>query len=89
MHANQQDAICGGPLRAVELALGTVNEFGDVVCPHCRVNIITPSGKKLVCGVALCLRCRKSFEVTKDIADEAEIIYQTRTLRRRSNVGPN
>lgn len=89
MHANQENAVRGAPTAQLELAPATLNEFGDVVCPHCRVNIITPAGYKLVCGVAACLRCRQSFEVSEAIAEEAETIYRTRVLRRQANVKAN
>ena len=89
MYANQENALRGAPPARLELAAATLNEFGDLVCPHCRVNIITPAGYRVVCGVAACLRCRRSFEVTEGIAHQAEIIYQTRLLRRQSNVAAN
>ena len=62
---------------------------GDVVCPHCTVQIITPEGMQLVSGVSACPRCRKSFGVTEGVAAESEIIYQCGGLLKRLYHGWN
>ena len=89
MPANQENPLPGCIPPIAQLTPAMLNEFGDLVCPHCRVNIITPLGYRVSKGVSLCLRCRRSFEVTLAIADHSETISATRHLRRSSNVTRN
>ena len=48
-----------------------VGEYGDVICPNCLVNIITPKGHFLRAGEYAC-SCGIIFEVTKEVIDEIE-----------------
>ena len=48
-----------------------VNEYGDLVCPNCRANIITPYGYDVVPGIGRCSFCEREFTVTQEVADRA------------------
>jgi len=46
-----------------------VNDFGDLICPHCRANVVTPISEsgglmEVVAGVSQCPLCHKEFKVT-------------------------
>jgi predicted RNA-binding Zn-ribbon protein involved in translation (DUF1610 family) len=48
-----------------------VNQFGDHACPHCGVMIINPFDCELKEGTASCVFCKKSYVITKKIAEIA------------------
>jgi len=48
-----------------------VNEFGDLTCPSCQANIITPLSMTVLPGVGSCPLCREEFSVTEDVANKA------------------
>jgi hypothetical protein len=48
-----------------------VNRFGDLVCPYCETNIITPAFCRVVAGRGRCPRCHQVFRVTADAAEYA------------------
>ena len=79
MRANEQNAVPRSAQGDCQLTPGRLNEFGDIACPHCGINIITPAEMELVPGVAVCVGCGKSFDGTRIIPDEAEIIHQCRS----------
>jgi len=54
-----------------EPTAAVANRFGDVVCPHCRLNIITPAGMVVRAGATRCIRCRGPFRVSDAVATEA------------------
>ena len=41
-----------------------INEFGDVVCPECFINLITPEQCYLKYGENKCIYCGKFFNLT-------------------------
>ena len=49
----------------------TVNDFGDLVCPACRLNVMTPAGAIVQAGLGRCPRCAEPFVVTRAIAQLA------------------
>ena len=51
-----------------EIQNATVNERGDLVCPYCKANIITPDVMVLQEGMGQCDFCRESFWVTEEAA---------------------
>jgi Zn-finger nucleic acid-binding protein len=57
------------------------NLFGDVVCPFCGINLMTPAGYEVRAGDATCPRCGGLLTVSQSLADEANRI----AARRRSN----
>ena len=79
MFEHKWPPISSAPGPDAELSLAGLNEFGDIVCPHCGLNIITAAGCRLVPGWASCTRCRRWFSVSADLACEAEIT--TRLLK--------
>jgi hypothetical protein len=48
---------------AVKALAAGVSEFGDLVCPHCRAQIITPAYAMVEPGWGRCPRCRGAFSV--------------------------
>lgn len=46
-----------------------VNEIGDLVCPNCTANILTPPTKKIEPGIGKCSRCSKEFKITREVAN--------------------
>jgi len=51
-----------------------INKYGDIVCPNCSLNIITPVGAILKEGRAKCPKCNNQFKVTKPLAELANEI---------------
>jgi hypothetical protein len=47
------------------------NLFGDIVCPHCGLNMVTPAGMVVTSGCAPCLRCGRLFTVSASLAAAA------------------
>ena len=47
------------------------NLFGDIVCPCCGLNMMTPAGMVVTSGCAPCLRCGRLFTVSTSLAAEA------------------
>lgn len=45
-----------------------VNRLGDLVCPACGTNIMTPIGATVIPGFGQCPVCRTKFNVTKEVA---------------------
>jgi len=45
------------------VSIAEQNEFGDVICPHCHANLMTPDGCDLITGEADCPMCGKRFRV--------------------------
>ncbi len=45
-----------------------INERGDLVCPHCGANIITPLGHDVQVGIGLCGICKGEFQVSEEEA---------------------
>lgn len=54
----------------------TLNEWGDLVCPGCRVNIITPPEMEVVAGRTDCRFCHCEFEVDEETAANANLIAE-------------
>lgn len=52
-----------------------VGEYGDLRCPNCRANILTPPGMQTKPGIGKCSNCKNEFHVTRKIADLANKIY--------------
>lgn len=50
--------------------LVVLNGFGDLICPHCNLNITTLKGCIVKAGTGRCPRCKKPFDVTADIAEK-------------------
>lgn len=48
----------------------TTNEYGDVVCPHCSANIITPLNCKLQAGDTECPFCHDTFHLDATTANK-------------------
>ena len=46
-----------------------INEYGDVVCPNCKANILTPPKMQLKAGNGKCSRCSYVYEVSQEVAD--------------------
>ncbi len=44
------------------------NLFGDLVCPECGTQIVTPPGFAILPGWGRCPRCTKPFRVTGSVA---------------------
>ena len=67
----------------------TVNEHGDLSCPHCPAEIITPDdfvvGQKMevISGVAVCDLCKKEFRVTSAVAFLANERAKTKAERQK------
>lgn len=60
-----------------------MNPCGDLVCPACGANLITPPGHTLVAGRATCLMCSHPFEVSRraaKLANERAAFFATRRL---------
>ncbi len=51
-----------------------VNRFGDLVCPTCGAQIITPLGCAVKAGWGRCPRCRHRFRVSSGAADVANAL---------------
>jgi len=51
----------------------TANPWGDLVCPHCKVNIVAPKRYKVVEGTARCCWCHKKFTVPQSVAKESNL----------------
>lgn len=49
------------------------NSWGDLVCPHCKSNLITPKGYRVQEGRDRCSRCQKRFDVSEDVAKDANL----------------
>ena len=49
----------------------STNKYGDLVCPHCNANIITPPGCDVVAGIGHCDICQRSFVVSAETAENA------------------
>ncbi len=45
------------------LQIATLNKFGDVICPNCSANHITPKDRKLKDGIGQCGVCGVEFRV--------------------------
>jgi hypothetical protein len=45
-----------------------VNRFGDLVCPHCGVNSVTPLEAIVITGVTRCPACRRRLGVPTRVA---------------------
>lgn len=53
------------------IKIADVNQYGDLVCPHCKTNIMTPALFEVIPGIGKCEICGRDFEVTDDVALEA------------------
>ncbi len=51
---------------SAKLSIATYNKFGDIICPECSANIITPPSKRVVSGVGECPYCQGEFIVKGD-----------------------
>lgn len=49
----------------------TTNSYGDLVCPGCGLNIMTPPACIVVVGEGMCQVCNAPFRVTLEVAEEA------------------
>ena len=56
----------------VKHKIAKINEFGDVVCPTCGMNIIIPEGMELRTGTGKCNACGKNFRVVMETANNSE-----------------
>jgi len=58
------------PMTALQVLVPAagVNRFGDLVCPACRVQHITPAGMLVVPGTGCCALCRAAFRVPPRVA---------------------
>jgi len=54
------------------------NLFGDVVCPFCGINLMTPAGYEVQAGEATCPRCGGLLIVSESLATEANAIAACR-----------
>jgi len=59
-----------------------INGFGDIICPHCRVNIITKMSYMLVPGIGLCPKCKGFFRLNSAEALDANEKRKLDFLRR-------
>jgi hypothetical protein len=48
-----------------EIKVAKINEWGDVECPTCGCEILTPPGYDLVPGVGQCPFCQNEFRITE------------------------
>ena len=55
-----------------------VNRLGDLVCPRCKTNIITPSCMDVIPGTGTCPVCKVEFLVLDTQADEANFLTEAR-----------
>ncbi|MHC4389218.1 MAG: hypothetical protein ACYS8I_07170 [Planctomycetota bacterium] len=55
-----------------------VNRWGDIICPNCSCNIITPAGCQVVPGVGRCPLCRHKFTLDALLARRANRQSQLR-----------
>lgn len=61
----------------------TINQFGDLVCPVCKANIITPAGCEVQAGEGQCVRCSSLFTVTEDTAKAANANAAEKAIDKR------
>jgi len=59
--ANSNDACT--PMIPRRLARARLNAFGDLLCPSCGAQLITPPGHYVRCGPARCTVCSHEFRV--------------------------
>lgn len=65
------------------------NIYGDLVCPTCGANIITPPQQKVVPGIGRCLLCKRHFFVSAELAKLVnEIADAYRELNKALDAGP-
>jgi len=65
------------------------NDWGDLVCPHCRTNLVTPVTEdrqplRVKPGVSVCQFCSRRFKVTSQAARKAN---EATGLLRRERLG--
>jgi DNA-directed RNA polymerase subunit RPC12/RpoP len=67
------DEVCrlGKHMMELKDKCAKVNEYGDLVCPNCTANILTPPNLKLKSGIGKCSRCSQEYRVTQEVADLA------------------
>ncbi len=53
-----------------KMKLKKFNKFGDPICPHCEVNIITPYGCFLTAGTLICPKCHGVSELTEEVVSK-------------------
>jgi hypothetical protein len=58
-----------------------VSPWGDLVCPACGTNIMTPDGMELVAGPGTCPRCRQPFAVSEKVAAKANELAEMERQR--------
>lgn len=65
------DDVCrlGAYIIALKDKCAKVNEFGDIVCPNCTANILTPTRLKLKIGIGKCSRCSQEYKITQEVAN--------------------
>lgn len=64
----------------------SVNVYGDLICPKCKINIITPAGATVMAGIGHCPMCHIAFEVSEKQTKLAnEISNNFKTLSGQSN----
>ena len=49
-----------------------INKFGDIICPHCQLQMITPAGMYIKQGQGKCISCGKNFTVSEEKAKLAQ-----------------
>lgn len=54
--------------RAGALRAAGVNRFGDLTCPACAINLITPAGMLVAPGADYCRACGAAFLVPPRVA---------------------
>lgn len=57
-----------------------VNRFGDLVCPNCRANFITPWHCDVLAGQSRCPLCKAPFRVTTQAARRANALAEVRWI---------
>lgn len=58
----------------MELDKATLNKYGDILCPFCGLNIITPYGAILAPGIGKCPICGRHFEVTEKLTEQTNAL---------------
>jgi len=56
--------------------IANIGPYGDLICPSCEANILTPPGLRLRSGKGKCSNCKLIFIVTQEIADKANKKYE-------------
>ena len=68
----------------------TVNEFGDLICPECKLQLILPEDASYVPGMFKCLKCGYVTPLTPYIASLANSrIVKNRTREIEKSYGIN